>query len=264
MIQQRVAGRIGIKSPETIFTNSPSEIRAFLKRRGKIVYKPFCPAVWRSRESDWLPYTALLTEDALVSDELLRLTPGIFQELVPKAYELRVTVIGRRTFAAKVLSQSTEKGKLDWRKAYDELRFEPASLPPEVEHQCFALLDELGLVFGCFDFIVTPTGEHVFLEVNEAGQFLFIERYCGLPLLDAFTEFLFQGNVEFEWSEEAITTRYTDPEFEQAVTARAREFRASHVVAPEALIDEEEQPQRRRPRKVSRRAKRAANQEGQK
>jgi glutathione synthase/RimK-type ligase-like ATP-grasp enzyme len=242
-LQQQAALRVGLTTPETLFTNSPTEIRDFLRHRGQVVYKPLGPTGWLSGESFWLPYTTLVTEEVLVEDDLLRLTPGIFQELVPKVHELRITVIGRRVLAAKVLSQETEKGKLDWRKSYDELRFEQTSVPQEVARQCVALLDELGLVFGCFDFIVTPSGEHVFLEVNEMGQFLFIERYCGLPLLDAFTEFLLQGRVDFEWSADAVTVRYTDPEFEEAVTARAEEFRASHVTVPETLVDEEDQPQ---------------------
>ncbi len=34
----------------------------------------------------------------------------------------------------------------------------------------------LGLAFGCIDLIVTPEGEHIFLEVNEMGQFLWVEQ----------------------------------------------------------------------------------------
>jgi hypothetical protein len=68
----------------------------------------------------------------------------------------------------------------------------------------------LGIVFGCLDFIVTPEGRHVFLEVNQAGQFLFVEEYCGLPWLDAFSEFLLQGRVDFEWNESSAAVRFAD------------------------------------------------------
>jgi len=34
----------------------------------------------------------------------------------------------------------------------------------------------LGLAFGCIDLIVTPEGEHIFLEVNEMGKFLWVEQ----------------------------------------------------------------------------------------
>jgi hypothetical protein len=86
---------------------------------------------------------------------------------------------------------------------------EPYQLPGHLAEQCSSLLKKLGLVFGCFDFIVTPTGDYIFLEVNEMGQFLFVEDYSGLPLLDAFTEFLIQG-VDFAWDAERISIHHSD------------------------------------------------------
>jgi hypothetical protein len=71
-------------------------------------------------------------------------------------------------------------------------------------------MQRLGIVFGCFDFVVTPDGKDVFLEVNQAGQFLFIEEYCGLRLLDAFSEFLLQGRADFVWDEARASVRLSD------------------------------------------------------
>jgi hypothetical protein len=71
-------------------------------------------------------------------------------------------------------------------------------------------LKDLGLVFGCLDLIVTPEGEYVFLEVNESGQFLWVEGYTGLPLLDAFTELLIQGRKDFRWTPSDDSVRYED------------------------------------------------------
>jgi hypothetical protein len=86
---------------------------------------------------------------------------------------------------------------------------------------------------------VTPEGDYVFLEVNEMGQFLFIERCCGLPLLDAFSEFLLQGRADFQWSPDAVRVRYTDSNFEARALTQFREFRGRHRSVPEALVSEE-------------------------
>jgi hypothetical protein len=72
------------------------------------------------------------------------------------------------------------------------------------------LLRRLGLVFGCLDFIVTPAGDFVFLEINEMGQFLFVEKYTDLLLLDAFSEFMLQGRVDFEWCAADAKIRYSE------------------------------------------------------
>ena len=36
----------------------------------------------------------------------------------------------------------------------------------------FGIDKNLGLLYGAIDMILTPSGEYVFLEVNESGQFL--------------------------------------------------------------------------------------------
>jgi|SRR3982751_3906744 len=210
LLQQRAALESGLVTPSTLYTNDPYEIREFIRSNGgQVVFKTFRPMAWRDGETTWQPYTSLLTEENLVSDALLSAVPGIYQALVPKAFELRVTVMGQFALAAKIFSQETQAGRLDWRKAYEEIVMEPFQLPPSVARCCFEVLKRLGIVFGCFDFIVTPEGSYVFLEVNEMGQFLFVEHYTGLPLLDAFSEFLIAASPDFEGSAGATPLSYS-------------------------------------------------------
>jgi glutathione synthase/RimK-type ligase-like ATP-grasp enzyme len=233
--------------PDTLFSNDPRAIRRFMRERGgQIIYKPLLGAGWSDGETTWACHTVALTEGDLVEDRLLALVPGIYQELVLKAYELRVTMIGERPFAAKIHSQATEHGRVDWRRSYGELSMEPIDIDPALTRQCTALMEALGLVFGCFDFIVTPEGETIFLEVNQMGQFLFIEQYTKLPLLDAFAELLLQGRPDYRWRETSATVRYED------VEGRAAELREASLVvhagpptkltneAPEAVASEME------------------------
>ena len=51
-------------------------------------------------------------------------------------------------------------------------------------------MGELGLLFGTIDMKLTEGGEHVFLEVNPQGQFLYIEILTGLPIANAVADFL--------------------------------------------------------------------------
>lgn len=184
-----------------------------------------------------MPYTAFVTEEKLVEDRLLQAAPGIYQAVVPKQFEIRATVMGQSVLAAKILSQETEHGRQDWRKAYAELRMEAIQLPPRIEQRCIALLRCLGYVFGCFDFVVTPTGEHVFLEVNQMGQFLFLENYTELPLLDAFTDFLCSGSPNFRWEQKGTGLRYQD--LQPAVELYLEEVRQDHVKVPDQVWDED-------------------------
>ena len=235
-LQHQIASEIGFVTPATAYTNYPEQIRSFLARHRQIVYKTFHGAAWRDDETCWAVYTSLLTEERLVEDDILRSVPGIYQELVEKAHELRVTVMGDRIFPAKLDSQRTRSGRLDWRRSYRELQMEACDLPPVIAERCRAILNRLGLVFACIDLIVTPAGEYVFLELNEMGQFLFVERYTGLPLLDAFAEFLVQGCPRFAWEPGRVQVRYAD--IAELVLRHEAELAGRHAPSPDRSIRE--------------------------
>jgi glutathione synthase/RimK-type ligase-like ATP-grasp enzyme len=200
--QLELARRLGMHVPKTLATNEPARARAFLVgcARGAI-YKPFyAPLVEESVEGKEQPQlssilTTEMNEATLEQLEGVRLAPAIFQEFVPKRLELRVNVIGQHVFSTEIHSQLHEGSRVDSRMHYFELHdtpYAPHTLPKDLEERCRALNRELGLVFGAYDFILTPDGRYVFLEVNPQGQFLWIEQITGQPLLEAFCEMLLQ------------------------------------------------------------------------
>lgn len=236
--QLRLAKEVGLPIPETLFTNDPVRIRRFLADHGgRILYKCLMTRAWTDGQKLWMPYASVVEERDLPADRALRGAPGIYQELVEKDHELRVNVIGKKIFSAKILSQETTTGKLDWRKSYAELTIEPHELDSTVARACLEMMDRLGLVFGCFDFIVTPEGEHVFLEVNQMGQFLFVEIYSGLPLVDAFSELLLQGRADYAWDPDQTKIAYDD-EMRAAVRSKVAEVKDKHVGLPQRLWQE--------------------------
>jgi hypothetical protein len=225
--QLAVAWQCGFKVPATLFSNDPAEIRAFVRAApGEVVYKTF---------SGLVP-TTLVTEE-LLSDPELRWTPGIYQHYVDKQYELRVTVVGRRLFAVRINSQQTARGKVDWREAQrtprgqvSDLGLAPASVLGPLRRRCLHLMRSLGLVYGAIDLVVTPEQEHVFLEVNPSGQFLWIDAAVGLPILDAMAEMLIQGRPDYDWNEDSPGMRF-DAALEEMVEARQRQSMSEHVCA---------------------------------
>jgi glutathione synthase/RimK-type ligase-like ATP-grasp enzyme len=74
-------------------------------------------------------------------------------------------------------------------------RMEAVDLPEAVRGQLFALMDSLGLVYGAIDLRLKPDGTYVFLEVNPAGQFLFIEAVTGQPIARTLAETLVRGHA---------------------------------------------------------------------
>jgi hypothetical protein len=46
------------------------------------------------------------------------------------------------------------------------------------------------LNYGAIDIILTTGGRHVFLELNPAGEFFWLERAPGLPISEAIADLL--------------------------------------------------------------------------
>jgi glutathione synthase/RimK-type ligase-like ATP-grasp enzyme len=195
------ANRVGLKTPPTLISNDPDRIRAFVDAQdGETVYKPFDMGRWSDGTTIAGTSTSVVAPDAMDDDDALRLCPGIFQPRIAKDHELRVTFVGHRAFAARLESQRHDETRVDWRVGAGLLDITPTSLPDGVEARCRALMDRLGIVFACFDFVVTPAGEHLFLELNQAGQFLWVERAePRLLMLEAMVSMLAEGRPDYAW-----------------------------------------------------------------
>lgn len=101
--------------------------------------------------------------------------------------------LGQRAKFGAIYSQ--ENGyTLDWRYDCgdtDNVPFNEIQLAEDIAEKCRQLCRKLGLVFGCIDLIVAKTGETIFLEINEGGQFLWKESLDpSMPMLDTFCRFL--------------------------------------------------------------------------
>jgi len=238
-LQLLEAVRAGLSTPPTLCSNDPERIREFMAshKRG-VIYKAFLPAHWITHDGGACAFTAVLTPDDLPSDDILRLTPGIFQPRIEKDYELRSTYVGDYCATAKLLSQKNEASMVDWRASFGDLAVERSSLPAEVDSACRRLMRRLEIVFGCFDFIVTPRGEHVFLEINEMGQFLWLdEANDEFDLFGAFCHFLGDGYCGSDWQPGPTTLKFRDFKHASAV-----EEEALHVPSANCFSVDETDP----------------------
>jgi glutathione synthase/RimK-type ligase-like ATP-grasp enzyme len=121
----------------------------------------------------------------------VQLAPVIFQEFVPAGLDLRITAVGGSLFAAAIRPEDGET-RVDFRMRVGRSSMAAFDLPDAIARKLRALMDRLGLVYGAIDMRVTPQGEYYFLEVNTAGEFLFVEDRTALPISQAVAEWLAQ------------------------------------------------------------------------
>ncbi|PNY80418.1 MvdC/MvdD family ATP grasp protein [Deinococcus koreensis] len=178
-LQWAVARQVGLQLPRTLVTSRPDDARAFIAEIGvgKVVFKAFIAMLEAWRE------TRLVEESDLAHLDSVRLAPVIFQEYVP-GVDLRIIHVGERFYTAELDAQDTSY-PVDMRMVIGEAKVRPVELPARLEAQLLALQRRLGLVYGAIDMRRTPDGDYLFLEVNPAGQWMFVEERTGLPISQA-------------------------------------------------------------------------------
>lgn len=234
-LQLKLAHAVGLNVPPTIFSNNATSIRSFTNKYPLgSVYKPFRVHQWDGETNSYLAHAAQITAPIAVSDKLLRSAPGIYQALLkPKAYEVRATFFGNYCVAVKL--SRIPNDRLDWRSIPPEqLGLQRIELPSLIENACREVMKSLGIHFGCFDFVVDQHNKWWFLEVNEAGQFLWVEKACNdCPMLDIFICFATSGSPTFTYSESStIRHRYNQQLLESEFIKQLDQMNAERKMLP--------------------------------
>jgi len=177
LLQMEAARNLGFNIPKTTVTNDAMEAQRFRDRVGDLVFKAVSPQFWKVNEKYKLLYTTFLPREQPLVFKGMSCSPLIFQRAIPKAYDLRVTVVGEEAFVCRI-----DSSVIDWRS--DKQKTYQACETAEAQ-RCVDLVKRLGLLFGAIDLAVDLDGVEWFLEINPNGQWGFIEDACNLPIAAA-------------------------------------------------------------------------------
>lgn len=182
------ASKAGLKTPATLISNDPQAVATFIGDLGdtECAVKPLLALGVSGEKGFRLPLTTTLPKGH--SLESAAQSPSIFQPYIDKQAELRCVVMGERIFAAKIISQEDDKTRKDWRGGV--CKHETYSLPPDIEASIHSMMDSFEINFASLDMILTPEGDHVFLELNPNGQWLWLEEELGIPLVASMADLL--------------------------------------------------------------------------
>lgn len=186
-LQLNLAVQAGFSIPLSITSNVKTELLEFAEKFENVVFKVMEQEIYNDNENNPVGIYAnkISVVDLLdfnVEDE----NPIFLQEYIKKSYEVRYTVVNGQHFVCKIDSQKSKISKDDWRR-YD-LANTPYFIitpPEEIKQKVDFFMQSLGINYGALDFIVTPTGDWVFLEINCMGQWLWIEQLTGLSISDS-------------------------------------------------------------------------------
>ncbi|MCX5381140.1 ATP-grasp ribosomal peptide maturase [Streptomyces sp. NBC_00091] len=173
----------GFRVPSTLITSDPIEAREFISRYQSVIYKPLSTPLYRLDGVSATVKVEKVTADEI--DDSISGTAHLFQHVVDKVADVRLTVMGEEIFAVRI-----DSDLLDWRTDYSKLRYSVVELPDGIEESIRAYLSHFGLVFGAFDFAVDTVGQWWFLECNPSGQWAWLEPETGLPMTSAMADLL--------------------------------------------------------------------------
>ncbi len=190
--QLSIAARLGFSVPDTLVTQDPDALRTFFERNeGAVIAKPMATG-YLSRspaESDSLIYTNRVGREQLDRLEDLGDCPTLFQQLVPKECDVRITVVDARVHTTRLLATENGVQRCDIRRNnMDDVLYESITTPPEVERNIHALMRYYGLRFGAIDMVVTSEGSWYFLEINPNGQWAWLDLCAGQDIASSFVE----------------------------------------------------------------------------
>ncbi|WP_432543146.1 MvdC/MvdD family ATP grasp protein [Kineococcus sp. SYSU DK002] len=187
-----LARAAGFHVPETLFTNDPRElVPAHRRAGGDLIAKPVEPTGVLVDGQEHRTYTTPVGRRMLTSRHRLRAAPVVLQPRVPKALELRVVVVDDAVFSFSIDSQASRVGVDDWRHYdHDRVSYREHRLPDDVRRRCARFVSSLGLTYAALDLVLTPHGQHVFLEVNPTGEYGWLEEVTGAPITSAIADHL--------------------------------------------------------------------------
>lgn len=197
--QIRAAKAEGFYVPDTLISNDADMVNRFRQHHRTVCAKSIRTINWLRDRRSYGAFTTVIAAGAPLPRESIELTPTIYQEVIPKTFEVRLTVFGNYYCCTKIDSQKSEETSLDWRRDLSYLKnLTDIDIDEQLHTKAKGVLKRLGLRFGTFDLAYNEQHGWVFFEVNESGQFLWQESFSeGSALLEPFARYLASGDDNF-------------------------------------------------------------------
>lgn len=174
------ARKAGLAIPATLMTSDPDQIRAFAREFDTVAVKPFGIYAWQydNRRTRYATASKVRSGKIIDSaDEALSNTPAIYQSAVDKVSDLRVVVLDDEVYAYDI--RQSGEANFDSRFAMADASrttITPHPLSQVQRHAVLAMMRLIGIEMASADFALTADNEIVFLDLNPAGAWLFLEH----------------------------------------------------------------------------------------
>ena len=182
-LQLHLARSAGLVTPETHVGSDSARLRVLGVGAGWVAKPLRAQHVVVEGRHRWLGTVHL---DGLSDNS--HPAPAIFQERLDIAEEVRVVVVDGKVRGFRV-DRPTDT-YADLKDLVGQCSHAAIDVPVDVGGGLRMVLAQLGTRFASSDFVVTTSGQWVFLELNPNGQWYFLQQDTGVDLLELVLEAL--------------------------------------------------------------------------
>jgi len=181
IFQLNLAKSIGFTTPKSLASNNPEKIISFMETNKRNIIKPISHGLQITNEGAYSIHTSEITRKNLCEKKHTIIEcPVLIQERVANCCDIRATVVGKKIFAVEIHKENKEE--VDWRKPGEKISYKDHSLPKSIEQLIFKLHKSLSLTYSGIDFIYTPAQQYYFLEINPAGEWVWLDNELKIPI----------------------------------------------------------------------------------
>lgn len=186
-----MARQCGLQVPRFAVVTNMNDVYHYCNLWGRCVSKAISNGLYNEvNYKRFYTYTELINPEDLEPN--VNIFPSLISECVEKAYEIRSFYLAGDFYSMSIFSQSDELTKIDFRK-YANNRNEPFELPAIIKNKTRKLFQMIGINTGSIDYMVTNTGDYVFLEINPVGQYGMTDYPCNFELDYRIANYLTNG-----------------------------------------------------------------------
>lgn len=186
-----MAKQCGLSIPKFAVVTNMNDVYHYCNLWGHCVSKAISNGLYNEvNHKRFYTYTELIEPGDIASD--VNIFPSLISECIDKAYEIRSFYLDGEFFSMSIFSQSDELTKIDFRK-YANNRNEPFDLPTDIKNRTKKLFEMIGINNGSIDYMVTTTGDFIFLEINPVGQYGMTDYPCNFELDYRIANYLTNG-----------------------------------------------------------------------
>lgn len=184
LLQLKYASELGFLYPKTLVSNTNN-----LNLDPKRIYivKSLDTALLKTEDKEAFVYSTKVKGYEILEANL-KISPVVIQDYISPKIDVRVTVIGNKVYAAKIV-QNNEGIDGDWRLQKNNLSYIPINLPDDIKNKCIELVKKLDLAFGGIDLI--KSGEdYYFIEINPTGEWAWLVDTAGFNIYEGICDYL--------------------------------------------------------------------------